>query len=55
MFGDYENFFEWLLDTLAANAAITSAIKVFILIILGLIIIKLFISIIQQIVNLFKK
>lgn len=51
---NYENFFEWLLDCVILTVEFRSITWILFLIILVLVIVKLVISIFQQIKNLFK-
>ena len=55
MFGNYENILDWFVDSFLHTMAVKSIMVYGFIIIIFLVILKLFISLIQQIKNLWKK
>lgn len=51
---NYENFFEWILDSIILTAEFNAIFYILLLVIMALLALKLFVSLIAQIKNLFK-
>ena len=51
---DYENFFEWFYEAVITTAQFNAIFCILVFVILGLIALKLFVSLIAQIRDLFK-